>query len=56
MQMVAEGVPTAKSAYALALKHKIDMPITGEVYRVIYMNKSPVKAVKDLMTRRTKEE
>ncbi|MFH1269975.1 MAG: NAD(P)H-dependent glycerol-3-phosphate dehydrogenase, partial [Candidatus Omnitrophota bacterium] len=27
MQMVAEGVPTTKSAYALSLKYKVDMPI-----------------------------
>jgi len=56
MQMVAEGVPTAKSAHALSLKHKVDMPITKEVYQVLYKNKSPIKAVKDLMTRRKKEE
>ncbi|MDD5465265.1 MAG: NAD(P)-dependent glycerol-3-phosphate dehydrogenase [Candidatus Omnitrophica bacterium] len=56
MQMVAEGVPTAKSAYALSIKYKIDMPITREVYRLLYMHKSPRKAVKDLMTRKSKEE
>jgi glycerol-3-phosphate dehydrogenase (NAD(P)+) len=56
MQMVAEGVPTAKSAYALSLKHKVEMPITREVYHVLYKNKSPIKAVQDLMTRRTKAE
>ncbi len=56
MQMVAEGVPTAKSAYALALKNKVEMPITQEVFLVLYKNKSPLKAVKDLMTRRKKEE
>lgn len=56
MQMVAEGVPTTKSAYALSLKYKVDMPITREVYDVLYKNKSPLKAVKDLMTREMKEE
>ncbi|HOU36765.1 MAG TPA: NAD(P)H-dependent glycerol-3-phosphate dehydrogenase [Candidatus Omnitrophota bacterium] len=56
MQMVAEGVPTARSAYALSLKNKVEMPITREVFQVLYKGKSPVKAVKDLMTRRTKEE
>lgn len=55
-QMVAEGVPTAKSAYALSLRYKIDMPITTEIYRVLYKNKPPLKAVKDLMTREGKEE
>jgi len=56
MQMVAEGVPTTKSAYILSRKYKVDMPITREVYHVLYKNKSPHKAVKDLMTREKKEE
>jgi glycerol-3-phosphate dehydrogenase (NAD(P)+) len=56
MQMIAEGVPTAKSAYTLSLKYKIEMPITKEVYNLLYNNKSPQKAVKDLMTRKSKEE
>lgn len=56
MQMVAEGVPTAKSAHQLSLKYKIAMPIANEVYSVIYNNKSPLKAVKSLMTRSKKEE
>lgn len=56
MQMVAEGVPTAKSAYALSLRYKVDMPITREVYNVIYKNKPALKALKDLMARRRKEE
>jgi len=56
MQMVAEGVPTTKSAYALSLKYKVDTPIIKEVYYVLYRNKSPLAAVKDLMTRRKKEE
>lgn len=56
MEMVAEGIPTTKSAYALSLKYKVDMPITKEVYAVLYKNKSPKRAVKDLMTREKKEE
>lgn len=56
MQMVAEGIPTTKSAYELSLRHKVDMPITKEVYSVLYKNKSPLKAVKDLMGREKKEE
>ncbi len=56
MQMVAEGIPTAKSAYALSRKHKVDMPITQEVYRVLYNRKSPLKALRDLMTREKKPE
>ncbi|MDP2905357.1 MAG: NAD(P)H-dependent glycerol-3-phosphate dehydrogenase [Candidatus Omnitrophota bacterium] len=56
MQMVAEGVPTAKSAYALSRKYKVDMPITREIYFVLYKNKSPLQAFKDLMGRKKKEE
>ncbi len=56
MEMVAEGVPTAKSAYALSLKYKIEMPIIREIYQLLYLNKSPQQAVKDLMTRKRKEE
>ncbi|HNW39823.1 MAG TPA: NAD(P)H-dependent glycerol-3-phosphate dehydrogenase [Candidatus Omnitrophota bacterium] len=56
MQMVAEGVPTAKSAYALSRKYKIDMPIIKEVYHLLYKDKSPRQAVNDLMTRKSKEE
>lgn len=56
MRMIAEGIPTAKSAYALSRKFKVEMPITQEVYSVLYKNKPPLKAVKDLMTRDKKEE
>jgi len=56
MQMVAEGVPTTQSAYALSLKYKVDMPISKEVYLVLYKNKSPRRAVQDLMLRERKEE
>lgn len=56
MQMVAEGLPTTKSAYALSQKYRVDMPITLKVYQVLYKNKSPERAVKDLMTREKKEE
>lgn len=56
MQMVAEGVPTAKSAYMLSKKFSVEMPITEQVYAVLYQNKNPLRAVKDLMTRQKKEE
>jgi len=49
-------VATAKSAYALSLKYKVEMPITKEVYRLLYLNKSPSQVVRDLMTRKSKEE
>lgn len=56
MQMVAEGVPTTASAYKLSRKHRVEMPITEQVYYVLYRHKSPRQAVRDLMTRKKKEE
>ncbi|OPX28508.1 MAG: hypothetical protein B1H08_05770 [Candidatus Omnitrophica bacterium 4484_171] len=56
MNMVAEGINTVKSVYFLSKKKKIDMPITKEVYLVLYKNKSPRRAVRDLMSRPLKPE
>jgi glycerol-3-phosphate dehydrogenase (NAD(P)+) len=56
MDMVAEGVETAKAVYKLAQKRKIVMPITTEVYNIVCKNKNASVAVADLMTRKTKAE
>lgn len=56
MQMVAEGVETSRSASQLAKKHKVEVPITTEVYRILFEDKDPVKATTDLMTRDMKME
>ena len=56
MKMVAEGVETVKSVFNLSKKLNIDMPITRQVYAVLYQGKSPKKAVADLMTRPLKHE
>jgi glycerol-3-phosphate dehydrogenase (NAD(P)+) len=48
---VAEGVKTAKSAHDLAVKMNVDMPITREVYSVLYEGKPTKQAVVDLMAR-----
>lgn len=56
MSSVAEGVETVKSVYRLSKKLDIDMPITNQVYGVLYKNKSPKKAVSDLMQRPLKKE
>jgi glycerol-3-phosphate dehydrogenase (NAD(P)+) len=53
---VAEGVKTAKSACQLADKLGIEMPISREVYRIIYEEKPARRAVVDLMTRELKPE
>ena len=54
--MVTEGVPTTKSAYELAKKYKVEMPITGELYNVLFGKKDPRDAEFKLMTRQTKRE
>ena len=51
MTMIAEGVETTKSVYALHKKHTISMPITKAVYNVLYLGKNPTKAIKELMER-----
>jgi glycerol-3-phosphate dehydrogenase (NAD(P)+) len=48
---VAEGVKTAKSAFDLATKLGVSMPITSEVYSVLYEDKPVRQAVHDLMAR-----
>lgn len=55
-EMVVEGVATTESAYELAKKHKVEMPIISEIYKVLYGNKDPKKGVHDLMTRSPREE
>jgi glycerol-3-phosphate dehydrogenase (NAD(P)+) len=53
---VAEGVPTAKSAYDLARRRNVATPIVDEVYAVLYQDKDPRQAVTELMTREAKPE
>lgn len=56
MNMVAEGVKTSLSAFQLARKMNVDMPIINEVYEVLYRGKDPRIAVRDLMGRGLKKE
>ncbi len=56
IKMVAEGVPTARAARQLAVKHSVEMPIMEEVNNVLYEGKDPQKAVSDLMRRPGKDE
>lgn len=48
---VAEGVTTCKSVNDLAQQRGIDMPITTEVYRVLFEGKSAEAATNSLMMR-----
>ncbi|KMQ51502.1 NAD(P)H-dependent glycerol-3-phosphate dehydrogenase [Chitinispirillum alkaliphilum] len=56
MTMVAEGVETTRSVYELSIKMNIEMPITTEVYKVLFENKPAKEAVRDLMMRESKSE
>jgi glycerol-3-phosphate dehydrogenase (NAD(P)+) len=56
MRMVAEGVRTTEAIHRLAQKMNISMPITEQVYKVIYEKKDPRAAILELMTRELKEE
>jgi glycerol-3-phosphate dehydrogenase (NAD(P)+) len=56
MSMVAEGIKTTRSAWLLATKLGVDMPILEQIYKVIYENKPCAHAVTDLLARDLKEE
>jgi glycerol-3-phosphate dehydrogenase (NAD(P)+) len=51
MGMVVEGVKTTKAAYSLSQTYDVTMPITGELYQVLFEGKLPQMAVEDLMGR-----
>lgn len=51
LNMVAEGVPTTVSAVELEKKFSVELPITDEVYAILFKNKNPGRAVKDLLSR-----
>lgn len=54
--MVVEGIKTIKSAYKLSEKYNIDLPITRELYKVIYENSNVKTSVLNLMGRDKKHE
>lgn len=56
MVMVAEGVATTKSVHDLAQKYHAELPISHEVYEVLFHDKHPMAATADLMTRDAKGE
>jgi len=55
-EMVIEGVMTANSAFKLAKRLKVSLPITQEVYSVLFLKKSPKQALRSLMSRQKKKE
>ena len=51
VQMVVEGVYSAKAGLLLAQKYGCDMPIVSQVNQVLFDGKSPKEALADLMMR-----
>lgn len=56
VKMVVEGVNSARSAYLLAQKYNVEMPIVEQINLIIYENKSAREVAKDLMLRDSKAE
>ncbi len=56
INMVVEGIPTTKSVYELAKSKNIELPITNEIYKVLFENKDCSESVNDLMMRDIKSE
>ena len=56
MNMVAEGIYTAKSVHQLRLKHNVEMPIHEAIYKVLFEDKEPRTSVMELMKRKLSEE
>lgn len=54
--MVVEGIKTTKSVFELAKKHNVEMPITKEIYGVIYNGNDVKNSVNNLMIRDKKHE
>ena len=54
--MVAEGIPTAKSAYECARKLNIETPIIDQIYSILYEGKRPDQAMQELLGRDQKAE
>lgn len=56
MGMVVEGIRTTEAVYNLAKKVNVEMPITNQLYAVLFENKDPKQAVHELMGREGKQE
>jgi glycerol-3-phosphate dehydrogenase (NAD(P)+) len=53
---VAEGVMTAESAHQLAQRSGVEMPITAQIYQMLYEGKPVAEVMKDLTGRQRKAE
>lgn len=55
-KQVVEGYYTINAAYLLARKLHVDMPITDELYRVVFEEKDVMTSIHDITARDLKEE
>jgi glycerol-3-phosphate dehydrogenase (NAD(P)+) len=53
---VAEGVFTTKAAVGLAVRQKVEMPITEQIFAILEHGKPPQQAIEELMTRTARAE
>lgn len=53
---VVEGFYNTKEAFLLSEQHKVEMPITEQIYKVLFCNKNAREAAFDLLGRKSKEE
>ncbi|MCK4639928.1 MAG: NAD(P)H-dependent glycerol-3-phosphate dehydrogenase [Candidatus Marinimicrobia bacterium] len=56
MSMIAEGVHTCMTVHQMMKKYGVLMPISEEIYKVLFEGKNPQKALRDLMGRAPAEE
>jgi glycerol-3-phosphate dehydrogenase (NAD(P)+) len=56
MTMVAEGVRTCRSVFALARQIEVEMPLVEQVYALLYTGKPSYQVVTDLLAREAKPE
>ncbi|MEW5296797.1 MAG: hypothetical protein WDW38_007564 [Sanguina aurantia] len=56
MKAVAEGVPTARAAFALARKLGVECPVIEGIYRVVHEGADPAEVVLSTMQRELKPE
>ncbi|MBA3832636.1 MAG: NAD(P)-dependent glycerol-3-phosphate dehydrogenase [Chthoniobacterales bacterium] len=56
MKAVAEGIPTARSAFECARKLGVETPIIDQVYAVLHQGKLPAQAMQELLERDQKSE
>lgn len=56
IHMVVEGITSTQIAHELSQRMDIEMPIVQKLYEVLYEDKDPKDAIRELMTRKRKNE